>query len=464
MWMCVNCTAEVAPPHPRAGASQSAEALLQLMFYALPLVCMSWMLPLFMQLLVEVGPRTAALEPVCQLLTGAPLFYIVLNQCIGYNMNSELDLGGAKFVKTSRSLGTKRVSFHTIYARFAESCIQSGAELAVLLVAALAGAPRFDAGWLLLVLSSLAPFSLLFGPFLFHPRALSVRSGIRDLSAWGRWLLDPGATGWSAQHIAACERQRSISYIPLVVPSRVVVIGLTFLFILHEALRPLGMYTLVIGLPVLPLAAVALLAAATDRLAIDGGTPRGTAPVISSSNSSSNRALTDLPPRAYAAAAATCGALLVCEALGIHCFVLRHSRGSSSLGSIWACLFLARLYCWRAALSTCIYVDGLLQPLRRGGLAHVSRVLRLTVGAHYLLCDATLGLLLQTVLLVAAVVPFSGQLHTIFLFRQTNNDLERSLDRLELSSVVRKRGRMSGSDAPHSFRALTPTPRNGALL
>ena len=58
--------------------------------------------------------------------------------------------------------------------------------------------------------------------------------------------------------------------------------------------------------------------------------------------------------------------------------------------------------------------------------ARVSAAIELTIGAHKLLIDVLFGGALQLVLLIVSMIPFSSELHVVFLFRTNKHGLRAS--------------------------------------
>ena len=72
------------------------------------------------------GPISAIIEPLLQLFTGSPIFFIAQSRLVGQYLAAEFAVGGAQYVATGRGLGVTRKPFHELYANFCSACIYSG--------------------------------------------------------------------------------------------------------------------------------------------------------------------------------------------------------------------------------------------------------------------------------------------------------------------------------------------------
>ena len=150
-----------------------------------------------------------------------------------------------------------------------------------------------------------------------------------------------------------------------------------------------------------------------------------------------------LGPRAYAAAACLCAALLTSEVVGTYVLCVRGHALKFPLATFWISLAAARYFCWRSAFSAMAY-SGMLLPLPR----RIASAIQLTIGGHKLLLDILFGAALQLALFLVSIVPFTSELHVVFLFRTHKHGLRAS-----------SRKQTEGIDAStHDGARLPPTP------
>ena len=388
-----------------------------------------------MQLLTEEGPLSAVLEPCRQLLTGSPLFFIAQSRCIGHFLSAEFAVGGAKYVATGRGIGIRRVPFHQIYAQFAAPCIYAGIELTMLYPGSLLSSPNLRPPIHALVFACVNPFSLVLAPFLFNPRCFATLSCLRDMRSWMRWLISDADDGWRARHMGAAEARRSMSLHALLLPSKELIIGLSALLIAYEGVSTEPMrwgvaHMLWIALPILPAFAFAIIIGVVAMLR--GG----------------NR-LRIVNPCSYLAGAVVCAGLLAGEAIFVYYVYLDGAALRMPHETLWTALIAARYFCWQAAFQTLTIIEGMLS----GPSAHV---IQLVVGGHCMLLDVIIGAFLQTLLLVASLVPFSPSLHILFLFRTHKRGLRASTAKQLTAKAAGTRG---GGTNPKRVSLISRLPR-----
>ena len=386
--------------------------------------------PLVATLLAEAGLLAALVAPLRSAALGSPLFFAIQSRCIGHYLSSEFALGGAAYIPTGRSLAIEHQPFHVLYHGFASPVYYPGAELAALLVLAAVVSP-VGVGWASLGFGAIMPLALLYGPALFNPRCFALLLQARDLKAWALWLVDDGPKGWGAHFAAICDKKAGARLHAALLPSKELLLAFPLLLIAHHAVGILAparwwwLYTLLLALPLLPAAAVALLLGPL-RLLRAGAWE---APLL----------------------AAACAALLAGEIVFLVLFVFAAAADDDApspppLGvAQWAALLSARYFAWRAVANAAAYLVAGAPPGNAVGRA-VRDVLRQTAAAHAFLGDVAVGLLLQLPLMVVAVVPLSSTLHFGCLFLTTRRQLSSSAETLTTAAEEAAAGKIPAPD------------------
>lgn len=139
--------------------------------------------PLFVQELLEKGIWKSILRILHHLLSMAPLFEVFVCQIYSNSILSNLTFGGAKYISTGRGLAITRISFPTLYSRFAIISIYSGIQIFLMLVFASASMwqPALLWFWISVV-------SLCFAPVLFNPHQFSFMEFFIDYQNFYIWL------------------------------------------------------------------------------------------------------------------------------------------------------------------------------------------------------------------------------------------------------------------------------------
>lgn len=258
-----------------SGVALASTSLLSQVYGPLYLLfLLASLVPQLLSMLAENGPLNALRETAVSLLSGAPVFFAFQSRCIGHHLADEFSSGGATYIATGRGVALCRQPFSTLYASFAQPCLYPGLELAAMLLVAPIVAPSISESvhpltWLA---AAVTPFALLFAPSLFNPRSFELRLALRDTRAWLSWLLnsDPAAkSGWRAYHDARVAKRSAVAPHSFLIPSREILLSLTFLLLAIEAMRGFGwrsaLLAPVIVVPVVPFVA-AVLSFACARL------------------------------------------------------------------------------------------------------------------------------------------------------------------------------------------------------
>jgi len=400
------------------GASEPAASLFNRLYGVLSVLFFAFsILPLFLALLVEEGPRSATLKPLWQIARLSPLFFVLQSRAIAHYFSMEFAVGGASYIPTGRGLAISHQRFSELYASFAASSIYPGAELLLMLVLPPLVMPSLELNLWSVVLAGLTPCALLLGPALFNPRAFVLSEVMHDFVDWARWLgrrtpqrdSFAAAHSWSDFHALKQEDKARVRSHALFLPSKEMLIGLPMLLLSYEAMQSHGWgwyHLTLLALPAAPFAVtfvVLLVGAAAARL-----------PCVRCSRHDNGQAslerLLSCSIWIQALLSLCCAVIFAAEVwLVINYLELRLSRAE------WVTLLVTRYFSWRVACNILLYIC---QAASARAFAigqkrsrewscvgnFVAMTLACTVAAVALLGDAVLGLLLQLPFLLSALL------------------------------------------------------------
>ncbi|KII88524.1 glycosyltransferase family 48 protein [Plicaturopsis crispa FD-325 SS-3] len=140
-------------------------------------------LPLFLQELTERGTGKALLRLGKHFMSMSPIFEVFSTQIYSQAVLSNLTFGGARYIATGRGFATTRLSFSTLYSRFAGPSIYMGMRnLLLLLYATMAiYIPHLIYFWF-------SVLSLCIAPFVFNPHQFSFTDFMVDYREFLRWM------------------------------------------------------------------------------------------------------------------------------------------------------------------------------------------------------------------------------------------------------------------------------------
>ncbi|KAI0246237.1 1-3-beta-glucan synthase [Lactifluus subvellereus] len=147
------------------------------------LVFMIAWLPLFLQELVERGLGRALGRLSKQFMSLSPLFEVFATQIYTHSTLNNLTFGGARYIATGRGFATTRISFSTLFLRFAGPSIYLGMRtlLMLLYVTLSFWTPYLIYFWVSIL-------ALCIAPFLFNPHQFSFTDFIVDYREFLRWM------------------------------------------------------------------------------------------------------------------------------------------------------------------------------------------------------------------------------------------------------------------------------------
>ncbi|OMH79606.1 1,3-beta-glucan synthase component FKS1 [Zancudomyces culisetae] len=150
---------------------------------AILIVLLIAFLPLFLHMLTEQGFIRAITRLGKQLISLSPMYEVEVTQIYAYSIGNNLSFGGARYIGTGRGFATSRLSFATLYTRFADASIYFGAGLMLILIFITASMWKWS---MLYFWFSIA--ALIVSPFLFNPHMFVRTDFILDYKDWLSWF------------------------------------------------------------------------------------------------------------------------------------------------------------------------------------------------------------------------------------------------------------------------------------
>ncbi|KAF8515805.1 putative 1,3-beta-D-glucan synthase subunit [Hysterangium stoloniferum] len=162
-------------------------------------------LPLFLQELTERGTGRALIRLGKHFLSLSPIFEVFSTQIYTHSILSNLTFGGARYIATGRGFATTRISFSTLYSRFAGASIYLGMRTLILL--------------LYITLSIWLPYIIYFwvsvlalciAPFMFNPHQFSVADFVIDYREFLRWMSRGNSRTHANSWVGYCRLSRTM--------------------------------------------------------------------------------------------------------------------------------------------------------------------------------------------------------------------------------------------------------------
>ncbi|KAJ1920292.1 1,3-beta-D-glucan synthase [Mycoemilia scoparia] len=150
---------------------------------AILLVLLIAFLPLFLQMLTEQGLARALTRLGKQFLSLSPLYEVQVTQVYYNSLVTNLSFGGARYIGTGRGLATARLSFSTLYSRFADTSIYFGMRLMMMLCYFSITYWQYSMIYFWVTIAALC-----ITPFLYNPHQFVMTDFILDYRDWLRWL------------------------------------------------------------------------------------------------------------------------------------------------------------------------------------------------------------------------------------------------------------------------------------
>ncbi|ODV76843.1 glycosyltransferase family 48 protein [Suhomyces tanzawaensis NRRL Y-17324] len=153
-------------------------------------------MPLIIQELVEKGPFSSFRRMFYHFLSLAPLFEVFVCQIYSKSLRDNFVFGGAKYISTGRGFATARISFATLYLKYAELSIYTGAEIFLVVAFSCLSMWQFSLIWFWITI-----ISMCLAPFIFNPHQFQWNEFFLDYREFIHWLsrgnTDSSKYSWS---------------------------------------------------------------------------------------------------------------------------------------------------------------------------------------------------------------------------------------------------------------------------
>mmetsp|Transcript_26339 Transcript_26339/g.77317 ORF Transcript_26339/g.77317 Transcript_26339/m.77317 type:complete len:2722 (+) Transcript_26339:41-8206(+) len=214
-------------------------------------------LPLLFETALNSGIPRAIARTAKQLATLSLVFFSFQAQLTGYQFRTEISAGGAQYMATGRGIVTTRQPFDVLYRMFGPAVILPGAELALILGAALLATTSrmpqagYWVGMGFAILSWILAPSI-FNPHMFDPKSILVH----DLLGWYQWIKATGPGGWLDMHVTNMRAWSDRPWAFFVFPGRRFIASFMLLCLLNDVKqRPLRydvVESILLAVPVVP--------------------------------------------------------------------------------------------------------------------------------------------------------------------------------------------------------------------
>lgn len=141
-------------------------------------------IPLIAQEILENGILKSVGRAFSHFVSMAPFFEVFICQMYAKSLRDNITFGGAKYIASGRGFATKRISFSTLYSRYAEISIYLGATHSLALIFATLTMWQFSLLWFWITI-----ISLCLSPFIFNPHQFEWQEFILDYRNFLRWLF-----------------------------------------------------------------------------------------------------------------------------------------------------------------------------------------------------------------------------------------------------------------------------------
>ncbi|CUM55022.1 unnamed protein product [Debaryomyces tyrocola] len=147
-------------------------------------------IPLIFQELIEKGFIKAIYRIFHHFVSLAPFFEVFVCQIYAKSLKDNITFGGAKYVATGRGFATSRISFNTLYSRYASTSIYSGSTVFLIVIFASLSMWQPSLLWFCITFVSMC-----LAPFIFNPHQFSWGDFFIDYREFLRWL-SRGNSSW----------------------------------------------------------------------------------------------------------------------------------------------------------------------------------------------------------------------------------------------------------------------------
>lgn len=139
--------------------------------------------PLVMQEFIERGVLKTAKRIFFHLISLSPLFEVFVCQVYASAFVDNRSYGGARYISTGRGYAISRISFATLYSRYASLSIYWGSRLSLIIIFACSTVWQISLLWFWITC-----LSLCLSPFIFNPHQFDRTEFFLDYREYLRWL------------------------------------------------------------------------------------------------------------------------------------------------------------------------------------------------------------------------------------------------------------------------------------
>ncbi|CAI5757767.1 unnamed protein product [Candida verbasci] len=161
-------------------------------------------LPLIIQELIEKGFIKAIFRIFLHVVSLSPFFEVFVCQVYSKSLRDNFVFGEAQYIATGRGFAISRVSFATLYSRYANVSIFYGCEIFLVILFSILTIWRKALLWFVITI-----ISLCLAPFLFNPHQFNFIDFFIDYRDYIRWLSKGNTKYKSISWIATTKISRS---------------------------------------------------------------------------------------------------------------------------------------------------------------------------------------------------------------------------------------------------------------
>nr|ABX80513.1 putative beta-1,3-glucan synthase catalytic subunit 3 [Candida parapsilosis] len=161
-------------------------------------------LPLIIQELIEKGFVRSIFRVILHIVSLSPFFEVFLCQVYSRALRDNFVFGEAQYIATGRDFAISRISFATLYTRYANLSIYSGIEIFMVILFGMMTVKRVALLWFVITV-----LALCFAPFMFNPHQFSFMDFFLDYRDFIRWLSRGNSKAKESSWIQFCQNERS---------------------------------------------------------------------------------------------------------------------------------------------------------------------------------------------------------------------------------------------------------------
>ncbi|KAI5955704.1 hypothetical protein KGF54_001206 [Candida jiufengensis] len=161
-------------------------------------------LPLIIQELIEKGIVRSIFRIILHIVSLSPFFEVFICQVYSRALRDNFVFGEAQYIATGRGFAISRVSFATLYSRYANLSIYYGAEIFLVILFGVLTVKRSALLWFVITILSLS-----LAPFFFNPHQFNFIDFFVDHRDFIRWLSRGNTKYKECSWIQFCKSGRS---------------------------------------------------------------------------------------------------------------------------------------------------------------------------------------------------------------------------------------------------------------